>query len=134
MGAELNNWIYSVIDERRQGGVQKNDLLAQLMAANETADLPVEVLRDMMVTVLLGGSETTSVTLSLMLYMASKNPEIEAKCVEEIRSASDIGNPEELEYCKAVVKEVLHRYPWHLVPSKRISRLTTALSLKLEPR
>ncbi len=69
---------------------------------------------DMMVTAYLLSLESMMTAVQYMLYCAAQNPEVECKCLEEIRSIlqkSNEYNVDELPYCNAFIMEVLRLYP-----------------------
>jgi cytochrome P450 len=125
-----------------QGGAKKGDLLTHLLdAADETEaeegrglggshkKMDDESVRDLLFTLLFGGYDTTSITMSYTLYMLSQQQEIEKKVYEEVvavlgeaegSSAGAAGDTargisyeqiQKLTYCAAVVQETLRLYP-----------------------
>lgn len=78
-----------------------------------------EALGDVLLTLLFGGYDTTSITITYALYLLAKHPEYEQKCLEEIEtvfgtangSSNDCIGPDQLPYTKAVVMETLRLYP-----------------------
>jgi cytochrome P450 len=121
--------------------VQKHDVLSNLLQANADAKKVGIVnkndafdfdgsLEDTVMALLFAGYETTSITLTYVLYCVAKNPEIEKKCLEEIwaicgrsngderndstdheSSLAEDLNPRRLAYCRGVVLECLRIYP-----------------------
>ena len=108
--------------ESKEDSDQKSDVLATLLRVN--ADQGEEIaddatVADIMVTLLFGGYDTTSIALSCALYLLATHPEVERECLGEIMSvmgttkASDdsISGPDALPYTRAVICEALRMYP-----------------------
>lgn len=55
--------------------------------------------------------DTTSVTLTFALYLLAQNPEIQKICLEEVKTAKNCHNVEDLVYTKAVIWEALRLFP-----------------------
>jgi cytochrome P450 len=115
----MDDFVLEIIDKRKtqvadaeddQGIPQ--DLLTSLI--EETVensdgmeqDVMDRMLADTIKSLLFAGYETTSVTLTYVLYLLSKNPDVERRCVEEIRA-----KPDEHVYLDAVIKETLRLFP-----------------------
>ena len=94
-----------------------NDLVTRCVQAQEEAqgtrlgkECTDQVLQDVLMSVLFGGYDTTSVTLSYALYMLGTHPQVCNDCVDEIRRVG-AENFEDLVLTRAVVKEVLRLFP-----------------------
>jgi cytochrome P450 len=98
-----------------------------------------EALGDVLMTLLFGGYDTTSITLTYALYLLAKHPEYEKQCLEEIRAVvgEEKGScnngtiemgPDQLPYVKAVVMETLRLYPPAPVTSRTLEK-----SIQLPP-
>jgi len=87
---QLDRLIYSEISRRRSEGAaaaeQSGDLLGLLLATT-SADgdsLSDEEIRDQVMTLLFAGHDTTTSTVTFMLYELSRNPEALAKVLNEL--------------------------------------------------
>jgi cytochrome P450 len=107
----------------------KQDVLSNLIQVeNETAtentgdDQSIDqTLDDTLMALLFAGYDTTSITLTYAFWCVSQDPEVEAKCLEEIRHAAVVAtsgasdkdglDPNDLLYCRAVMLETLRLYP-----------------------
>ncbi|KAF1967958.1 cytochrome P450 [Bimuria novae-zelandiae CBS 107.79] len=94
------------------------DFMNHFLAAKEEHPTVVtdnEVIGYMIINVL-GGGDTTSITVKAIIYHALKNPGVHKRLVEELRSA-DVSHPasyttlEKLQYLDACVKEGLRIHP-----------------------
>jgi len=112
----INNVIASYRKEEHSG---KMDLLTMLMEAKdeETNDhMTDEQIRDEVITFFIAGHETTTLALTWTLYLLGKNPEIENKFHEEIKTTIQGRLPEAADYqslhlTKNIFKESLRLYP-----------------------
>jgi cytochrome P450 len=115
----LNGIIYRIMDERRDGDGDENDLLSMLMAARDDEageGMPDKQIRDEVATLLLGGYETTSNQLSWAWYELSRHPEIEAKLHDEVDRVlggrlPTVADVPQLVYTRMVLDETLRLYP-----------------------
>ena len=77
-----------MIDERRQTGEDRGDLLSMLLLAqDEEGDgkgMTDQQVRDEALTIFLAGHETTANALTWTWYLLSQHPDIEAKLHEEL--------------------------------------------------
>ncbi|WP_132058147.1 cytochrome P450 [Halorussus amylolyticus] len=109
----LEAQVYDILDERRRGDADREDLLSMLLDAD--AGMDDEQIRDEMLTFLFAGHETTALTLTYVWDLLSRNPDAEARLREELDEVVD-GRPTvedvfEFEYVDAVVKEAMRLYP-----------------------
>lgn len=111
--------VYGMIEKRRRGESEANDLLAMLLAARdeETGEgMTDKQLRDEVMTIFLAGHETTANALSWTLYLLSQHPEVEERLSDEVDAAlagrvptiEDVPN---LPYTRMVIEEALRLYP-----------------------
>jgi cytochrome P450 len=114
----LDEYIYSIIGQRRQNGEDTGDLLSMLLHAQDEdgSRMNDRQLRDEVMTLFLAGHETTALALSWTWYLLSQHPEVEAKLMSELESALGGRAPRvedlpALRYAEAVVKESLRLYP-----------------------
>ncbi len=112
--------VRGIIRQRRQSGEQKNDLLAQLLSAVDTegdgGHLTDEEVRDQAVTIFTAGYHTTAVALAWVWYMLARNPEVQAKVVEEVDQVlqgreATLDDVPQFDYLDRVIKETLRLYP-----------------------
>ena len=118
----INDIIEKRIHKRNHDSnfVEHNDLLKYVLNSfeeNGALSDPM-LLADNLMTMLFGGYDTSSITLSYALYMMAKHPNVAAKAREEVlRVLGPNGWPSYddlhsgLPYCMAVVKESLRLYP-----------------------
>ncbi|MQM15797.1 hypothetical protein Taro_048756 [Colocasia esculenta] len=100
------------------------DLLSRFVAGEDNSD---EYLRDIVISFLLAGRETTSSALSWFFWLLSSRPEVEHKILEELRSvraarkldsvweggeeAFAFEELKEMHYLQAVISEAMRLYP-----------------------
>lgn len=110
--------IHDIIDDRRQSGEDRGDLLSALLDAQDDDGTAMsdQQLRDECVTLFLAGHETTSIALANTLYLLSLHPELEARVYEEAvqvlgdrRATAD--DYERLEHTERAIKESMRLYP-----------------------
>ena len=106
--------------------VVPSDLLTSLIQnAREQQDdnqLSEETLADVLLSLLIAGFETTSVTLTYVFYMLSQHPGVEEKCLEAIAAAS---RADDCQYVTAVIKETLRLYPPAISTTRSLEREVT---------
>jgi len=108
----LRNFVAGIVQKRKDQLANHpeeapTDLLTNLIRNSSEEDkLSEESLSDTLMVLLLAGYETTSVTMTYVLYMLSQHPRVKKECLEEI----DAG-VEELVYLRAVITETLRLYP-----------------------
>ena len=114
------NYIQGIAEEivksrRQQGFTERKDLLQLMMAAagEGLGKLTDEEIVGQMIFFLLTGYETSSNTLSFILYHLAVNPDIQDKLREEVRRAMDVNESKKnlyeivsaIEYLDCVIKE-----------------------------
>ena len=116
----LDAVIYRIINERRQSGVDRGDLLSMLLLAQDAegdgggmSDLQ---LRDEAMTIFLAGHETTANALAWTWYLLSQHPDVEAKLHREIDTVLANRPPRvedlaQLRYTEMVLTEAIRLYP-----------------------
>jgi cytochrome P450 len=110
--ADLDGAVYRMIGRRRAQVGESIDLLGRMMQArdSETGEgMSDAQLRDEVVTMLLGGHETTAMTLSWAIAMLARHPDIQDRLHAEL--ATSDGPTDDLAYLKMVVDETLRLYP-----------------------
>lgn len=111
----LDEFAYSLIKERRNDPnvAQKGDLLSQYISQTNESD---RYLRDVIMSFLIAGRDTTGQTLQWLFYLLSQNPQVEAKLIQEIDQQIKEEKPtyeqiKDLPYLDGVVQETLRLYP-----------------------
>jgi cytochrome P450 len=116
----LDRTIYRMIEERRDSGEDKGDLLSMLLMATDTegdgtgmSDLQ---LRDEALTIFLAGHETTANALTWTWFLLSQNPDVETRLHREVDSVLGRRIPsyedlQSLPYTRMVLAESMRLYP-----------------------
>ena len=124
----LDKKIYSIINERRQSGDDRGDLLSMLLLAQDEqgdgGSMTDTQVRDEALTLFMAGHETTANALTWTWYLLSQHPDVERRLHEELRSVLAGGAPgfddlPQLPYTEMVFAESMRLYP----PAWAISRL-----------
>ena len=124
----LDKKIYSIINERRQSGDDRGDLLSMLLLAQDEqgdgGSMTDTQVRDEALTLFMAGHETTANALTWTWYLLSQHPDVERRLHEELRSVLAGGSPgfddlPQLPYTEMVFAESMRLYP----PAWAISRL-----------
>ncbi|KAL0294778.1 UNVERIFIED_CONTAM: cytochrome [Sesamum radiatum] len=107
--------------------VNKGDILSRFLEMNETDP---KYLKDIILSFIIAGKDTTASTLSWFFYMMCKHPHIQEKIVREVREAAKLGEYssvdeiaesiteealDKMQYLHAALSETLRLYP--AVPS-----------------
>jgi cytochrome P450 len=116
----FDDLVYGIINERRQSGENKPDLLQMLMDV-EDADTGEKMtdlqLRDELVTMFSAGHETSANALAWTWYLLCQNPEVVAKLKTEANEVLHDGHIptfedlRKLQYTKQVIEEGMRLYP-----------------------
>ncbi|KAJ3702886.1 hypothetical protein LUZ61_006591 [Rhynchospora tenuis] len=99
---------------------EKQDLLSRFVASSD--NYSEKFLRDIVISFLLAGRETTSSALSWFFWILSSRPDVEAKILEEIHSIRaknkgsetngyDFEDLKEMNYLHAAISESMRLYP-----------------------
>jgi len=107
--------------EARRRAARGDDLLSDLVAGGDLGDRGLEdrELREIVITLLAAGHETTALAVAWAIHLVGSHPEIDDRLAEEARAVS--GPDERLPFARAVVREALRLYP----PAWGIGRETT---------
>jgi cytochrome P450 len=127
--AYLRSSITAMVEARRAGADQRNDLVALLLAAVDPASgrmMSDEEITDNLLTFIAAGHETTALGLAWTFHLLSGHPECEAKMLAEIEQVTGGGalRPEHiasLTWCRQVFSEAMRLYP----PAPVITRTAT---------
>ena len=98
--------LFELIDERRQDGSGRDDVLAMLLEARHDDGSPMssDELRDELMTLLVAGNETTASGLAWAFERIAHEPEVLARLRDEIDDGEDA-------YLTATIQETLRRRP-----------------------
>lgn len=117
----IDNFIETKIAERRSTSNETNSrsLFEFILDGSESANLNRTELHDMIMTFVVAGHETSSVTLTWTLYLLAKHPEHQVKCREEAlkmfqekqNQTIEWDNVKKLTYLNACIHESLRLYP-----------------------
>jgi cytochrome P450 len=107
MRERADRLLYELIDERRNDGEDRDDILALLLSARHEDDSPMTdaELRDELMTMLVAGHETTASELAWAFERLAREPAVLDRLVAEIDA--DDGD----EYLTATIQETLRRRP-----------------------
>jgi cytochrome P450 len=117
--ATLDNFIYSIIDRRRQDPGEYDDLLTTLLNAKdpETGEgMSRRQLRDEVITIFFAGHETTAQALTWTWFLLSHHPGAEQRLHDEVDSvlggrAPTVADLSRLTYTTNLVQESMRLYP-----------------------
>jgi len=116
--ARLDEVVYRIIRERRQSGIEGNDVLSTLLSVRDEDGnpMPDQQIRDEVVTMLVAGHESTGASLSWTLYLLSRYPIVARRVEEELAEVLGGRTPgfhdlPNLKYLSMVLKEGLRLYP-----------------------
>ncbi len=135
----LDSVIYSIINERRQSGEDKGDLLSMLLLAQDEDDggtMTDKQVRDEALTLFLAGHETTANAMTWTWYLLSQNREAEAKLHAELeRVLGSGGNASVNERASVAENHPVGETPPHLLrregsPELRVPAMEDIPSLK----
>ena len=124
---DLDEVVYSLIDERRERGEDKGDLLSMLLSARDEVTgegMSEKQLRDEVMNLLIAGNETTAVALSWTWHLLHRHPEAERKLHEELGEVlggrtPTFGDLPDLTYTRMLFKEAMRLYPPAWIISRR---------------
>lgn len=115
----IDSAVYGIIQQRRETGVQRNDLVQMLMDARdeETGEgMSEQQMHDELLTIFLAGHETTAALLSWTFYLLAQHPQAEERVREELAQVLSGRTPEfddlsKLTYTGEVLHESLRLNP-----------------------
>ena len=115
--ARLTALVDGIIAERRRSGVDRGDLLSQLLAARDVdgTQMSDTQLRDEVAILFMAGHETTALALSWTWFMLATHPEIQEKVWAEVDSVLSGRTPtaddlQRMPYLRMVLQEGLRLY------------------------
>jgi cytochrome P450 len=123
----LDKAILDIINQRRESGEDRGDLLSLLLLAVDEesgGQMTDRQVRDEVMTLFIAGHETTANALAWTLYLLAQHPEVEAKLAAELDAVLD-GLPTmqdlpKLHYSDMVLKESMRLYPPAWVISREV--------------
>ncbi|RWR79884.1 cytochrome P450 94B3 [Cinnamomum micranthum f. kanehirae] len=115
----VHSFAMKIIQDRKKAGpATDTDLLSRFMASTDSSD---ELLRDIVVSFILAGRDTTSSTLAWFFWLLSSRPDVEKNIREEVKKvrAQFQNNDQtfsfeelrEMHYLHAAISEALRLYP-----------------------
>jgi cytochrome P450 len=115
----LDEIILPIIDERKKIGNIKDDMLDMLMLSryeDNGEKMPVQLLRDEIITIFMAGHETTSSALTWTFHYLSQNPKAYTTLKQEIDTVLQgeelkFEHLKQLKYTKACVNESMRLMP-----------------------
>lgn len=119
-GETLDATIYRIINERRQSGEDRGDLLSMLMLARDAegdnAGMTDKQVRDETLTLFIAGHETTATALTWAWFLLATHPGVEARMHAEIDAVVGDRQPTfddvpRLVYTGRVFSEAIRLYP-----------------------
>ncbi|XP_057983548.1 cytochrome P450 94B3 [Malania oleifera] len=114
---EVHEFVGRIIEKRKEkaegSSTGQDDLLGRLVCAGHEE----EVIRDMVISFIMAGRDTTSAAMTWLFWLLSHHPDIEQEVVEEVRSG--MGDRElvtyeslkEMRLLKACLCETMRLYP-----------------------
>jgi len=104
---EADALIFELIEERRGGAEEREDVLTMLLAARDEEGAPMskQELRDELMTLLVAGHETTATSLSWGFERLLRQPEALARLTEEVEAGGQDA------YLTATIQETVRRRP-----------------------
>lgn len=107
-GTQLRDYCRELLVARRVSGDRRNDLIDILLDSSGEEDRSDEFLAEQAVTILFGGIDALTATLTWALYELSQRPEVASKLKHEISAAGEL-NPrslDQLDYLNRFLNEV----------------------------
>jgi hypothetical protein len=108
LGAEVDELMYALIDERSAEGDSGDDVLGMLLGAKHEDGSPMsaEEMRDELMTALVAGHETTASQLAWAFERLAREPDVVARLRDELESED-----EDDRYLMATIHEIMRLRP-----------------------
>ncbi|HEU4370564.1 MAG TPA: cytochrome P450 [Methylomirabilota bacterium] len=137
----LDALVERIIAERRASDEDRGDLLSMLVSAEDADDgtrMTARQVRDEVMTIFIGGHETTAVALSWAWYLLARHPEAEARLAGELRDVlggrpPSVGDLPRLKYAELVVTESMRLYPPAYALARQAARATEIAGHAIAP-
>jgi cytochrome P450 family 110 len=112
----FTDWVNRFLSARRMRGGETDDVVASMLAARyeDGTLMRDEEIRDELITVLIGGHETTAAVLAWALYELGRHPAALAKLRAEVENSGVADDPSQivkLPYLGAVCDETVRLHP-----------------------
>lgn len=115
----LDEAVYALIERTQQMSREgRQDLLSLLLETRDEKGqpLPVQEIRDQILTILIAGHETTANALSWVWWLLSQHSEVEAKFHQELEEVlgdrpASFADVQKLTYTQLILQETLRLYP-----------------------
>ncbi len=107
-GTRLRDYCRELLVARRDSGERRNDLIDILLDSSAEEHHSDKFLAEQAVTILFGGIDALTATLTWALYEVSRRPEVASKLRHEIATAGDLSprSLDELDYLNRFLNEV----------------------------
>ncbi len=117
----VDQYLYTIIKERREENDGGEDLLSVLIASGMDDGL----IRDQLLTMFIAGHDTSTAMLAWLLHLLGQHPDVMARVRDEIDvnlqgAAPTIDNTAQLRYLQCVIDETLRMYPPIHLGTRRI--------------
>jgi cytochrome P450 len=117
--ATIDEMMLQIVRARRASGTPRNDMLSLLLHARDEdtgEGMDDRQLRDELVTMFIGGRDTTAATMTWLWYVLEQEPEVERRLRAEVADVLGDRRPcfddlARLSYTKRVVQEAMRLYP-----------------------
>ncbi len=115
----IDQAIYTLIDQRRQGGMDRADIITMLLSARDEATgegMSDQQVRDEVRTIFFAGYETTANALGWVWYLLAQNSDVERCLHQELTQVLGGRRPDfqdlpHLTYTRMVLEEAMRLYP-----------------------
>lgn len=112
--AQVDQYLYQVIERRRQLAEEANDDLLSMLTATEW--MSDDLIRDQLLTMLIAGHDTVTALMAWTLYLLGRHPQAMEQARAEVDAVLGKAPPtyeasEKLDYLDRVIKESLRLYP-----------------------
>jgi len=116
---DLQQVVRNIISENRAKGRDDGSLISMMMSMTDDQDRPAmddPQVMDESITLFMAGHETSALALAWACYLLARNPDVQQKIQQEVKTALNGQQPEmedipRLPYTSMVIKEVLRLYP-----------------------
>ncbi|MEU9092120.1 cytochrome P450 [Streptomyces sp. NPDC048428] len=140
--SRMHNVISETIEEQREAGTDRGDLLSILVNARDEetgAGLTDEEIYDQVMTLLIGGTETTGNTMAWVFHLLAAHPQVEKRLHAELDEVLADGRAPtfedlpRLDYTWRVLNETLRMFPPAWLLTRTTTRQTELAGKQLSP-